>query len=412
MIIMVAKTGRLMQTAARLRMTYSATVTDEPSARPPGVDDDHVAGRRRRRGSRRDRRRAGRCGRACSVSLAVLDHQNLLDAGEHDQRRLRHDQRRRFEAVTMSALAKVPGRRRAVRRLGTSASIGSVRVPSSDRRADARDAAFVHVLLAFDGDAHALADAARRRRRARARASCRRSGCWRTTVTIGVPAARYSPANTRRSRITPSIGERSMVSSSCCRASASSERRCGEHRLPVAHFFERVLLAGLRRSPRRRRRLRGRPSPRCRAATKVAMRSRWRRASVSAGARLPDERGLDRHRPCRLSPVGSRPRRARACCRAASDCRKRQFEIGRREPGDDIALATRSSPDRRSSCSTPAGDLEAERDLFFGGERAAHRDAARQSAAALQPDDLDGLGRRRLGLTRGRRRGVAARDDQ
>ena len=148
-------------------------------------------------------------------------------------------------------------------------------------------------------------------------ASCSRSGCWRTTVTTGVPAARYSPAKAWRSRTTPSIGERSIVSSSCWRASVELGTALREHGLPVAHFFERVLIAAFGDLQLRVGAFRDRRAPRCRAART----SRCDRAAAAlrrAPPRLAHERRSSRSRSCRPRRAGSRPSRARACCSAAS----------------------------------------------------------------------------------------------
>jgi len=53
-----------------------------------------------------------------------------------------------------------------------------------------------------------------------------RSGCVRTSVATGAPAPRYSPTAACFRLTAPSKGETSTVSTSCCRASSSSERRC------------------------------------------------------------------------------------------------------------------------------------------------------------------------------------------
>jgi hypothetical protein len=56
-------------------------------------------------------------------------------------------------------------------------------------------------------------------------ASRSRSGWSLTMVATGAPAARNSPTEARRSLTAPSIGEATTVSTSCWRASSSSDRR-------------------------------------------------------------------------------------------------------------------------------------------------------------------------------------------
>ncbi len=55
-------------------------------------------------------------------------------------------------------------------------------------------------------------------------ASRSRSGLMRTSVATGAPAFRNSPTWAWRAFMAPSIGARSTVSASCCRASSSSVR--------------------------------------------------------------------------------------------------------------------------------------------------------------------------------------------
>ena len=163
----------------------------------------------------------------CSWALPSFDDQDLLDAGE---RRTSADcgttSAWRLRSVTISACANVPGRS-VPSWIGHFGFDRQRAVAFGDRRAETRDAAFVDGRIAFDRHADHLARACTSVGARSGTASCSRSGCWRTTVTIGVPAARIlagerHAVRARRRR----SASAAMVSSSCWRASASSERRC------------------------------------------------------------------------------------------------------------------------------------------------------------------------------------------
>ena len=221
--------------------------------------------------------------------------------------------------------------------------------------------------------------------------SCRRSGCCRTTVRTGVPAARYSPANASRSRITPSIGERSTVSSSCCRAMRQLGAALRQHAPAGCGPPPSRLRGGCRRSRVARRRFRGRPARRCRA------RRRWQcvpagavpRSSVAWAWRTSEVRVTS---IVSSSPVGSSPRRARACCRAASDWRRRSSKSVGVSRASTWPLRDRGAEVDQQLIEAP-GHLQAERDLFFGRQRAADRHGAFHGLVG-QADDFDRLGRR------------------
>ena len=126
---MVAKTGRSMQVAARVRMAQRATVTAAPSATAPlltmmtrvlrqAVEDlDAIAG-------------VAAGADAMLAGLAVFDGQNLFDAGERRARADCGTTRPGVSETTISARANEPGRSTPPG-LGTEASIASVRVPSA-----------------------------------------------------------------------------------------------------------------------------------------------------------------------------------------------------------------------------------------------------------------------------------------
>jgi hypothetical protein len=67
----------------------------------------------------------------------------------------------------------------------------------------------------------------------------------RTSVAIGAPTARYSPREVRRWLTAPSIGASTTVSVSCWRGQVELGPALGQHGLPVAHLFERVLVPPL-----------------------------------------------------------------------------------------------------------------------------------------------------------------------
>ena len=193
-----------------------------------------------------------------------------------------------------------------------------------------------------------LADAQRASTARSGTASCSRSGCWRTTVTIGVPAARYSPANAM-TLADHAVDRRAQhVSSSCWRASRQLGAALREHRLAVADFFERVLVAAfgdLRAAASAASRSARAEMPR---STNVAMRSRCRRASSSDACawRTSAVFSMSIVSP---SPVGSRPSRARACCSAASAWRSRRSKSVGVSRAMHLALAAPATRDRRAA---------------------------------------------------------------
>ena len=68
----------------------------------------------------------------------------------------------------------------------------------------------------------------------------------RTSVATGAPAFRNSPTAAWRAFMAPSIGARSTVSASCCRASFELGALLGEDPQPIVHFLDRVVVAALR----------------------------------------------------------------------------------------------------------------------------------------------------------------------
>ncbi len=177
-----------------------------------------------------------------------------------------------------------------------------------------------------------------------------------------------------------------------------------EHRLAVAHFLQRILLAafGDFQSGVGRFQLRlGGEAALHESRDALTLTARF----VQRSARLSNQRGL-----IGIDHVGiavwieakPRPRLLQRGIGGAEP----QIEVSRRQLGDDVALAHgRSQIDVEGF--DPAGHLEAQGHLFFGGERAGHRHAARQWFA-LKVQDLDGGSRRRRGITSGRRRRIAA----
>ena len=279
MIIIVARTGRRMQMAARVRMAgYSgdadrgavgeaARVTMTTIARLDAFEHfdlvaDALAG-----------------ADAALERLAVLDEQHLLDAGKDDERRLRDDQ-----ALGLVGDDLRLGERAWAQAAGLVGNLGFDRqraVAFGDRRAEPRDAAAVDGGIAFDGDVDGLPEAKaggralghRELQPQRMLAHDGEDGRARGAILAG---KRHGARGRRR---------RSASAATCRRAAggparapiAAARARPGGCGLPRAHPG-----SDLRRSGTARRRSRDRRAaemPRC---TKVAMRSRCRRASSSA----------------------------------------------------------------------------------------------------------------------------------
>ena len=232
-------------------------------------------------------------------------------------------------------------------------------------------------------------------------ASCSRSGSCRTTVTTGVPAERILSGH-RHAFADHAVDRRSQDGVVQLLA---GERELGaplrQHRLAVAHFLERVLMARLRRFPASRSAVSSSAFAEMPRVTKVAMRSRWLRASSSVACAERTSAGLlgvdvvvlalDRE-----AQPGARLLQGRFRLLAP------QLEIGGRKTGDDLTAA-----DRRAEIDEQlldaAGDLQAEHHLFFGGQRAADGDGvddrhalgARLTATCVGAPSSTPCGRRR-----------------
>ena len=261
-MIIAAKTGRRMQISASFctgqRSDGDAAVR---RVRFPGWATTGVARGEAGQRSRRGRRGGGRSCTRRSTALPFVDGEHLLDAGEGDERVAGtvttapppgHDDLRAGEGARPQ---------RARRSLGTSASTSSVRFCSLIGGREARDAAL--------GARPASPSTVTRTRLARRARSPPRARARRAGAAAGDADERHH----RRARgevlahggaplahRAVDRGDASTVSASCWRASSSSERRCSEHGLPVAHLLERVLVAPLRHAQPRDRRCRARPA--------------------------------------------------------------------------------------------------------------------------------------------------------
>ena len=275
-------------------------------------------------------------------------------------------------AITISALANEPGRSSALA-LGTSASTISVRVALVDRRADARDPSLVDLLVALDRDPDHLVEpnrlrlALRHRQRAGAADACGRSSR---------PASRRRDTGRRstwRSRTMPSSGEVERGVAQRLLGQLQLGAALLEHRLAVAHLLERILITAVRHLQRRV----GRVEVGARANAlldeglgAILASASLRRAPPAPAGRRPSSRGRRRRRsPSRREPEagpGLAAAPPRACC-------TRSVEVGRRQPRDDLSAGDPAA-EIDEQLVQPARHLQAEGDLFLGGQRARDRD--------------------------------------
>ena len=388
MTSIVAKTGRRMQMAARAAHDYSRDGDGRAVGQPARRDDHHIT--RLDAVDELDAIAGADTGpHALLVGLAVLDDQHLLDAGKDDERRLRDDQRRLFlgDDVGLREGAwpelAVDIRNLRLDRQGARAF--------GNRRADARDAPFVRGRIAFDGDAHALADPQHRRgpfgdgqlqsqRMLPYDRGNRRAG---SAVLAGEHEAFAHDAVDRRAQgrvVQLLAGERHFGSA------------LRQHGLAVAHFLERVLMAAFGDFQRGVGGFEiglGGDAALDEGGDALALAARFVHARPAPGARGRS----DRRRPCRFRR-SDRGRGGRApAASAASAWRRRSSKSVGVKPRDQVALAHGRSQVDAQVLDT-SGDLEAEGDLFLGGERAAHGHAA-GDRLLLEAYDFDGSGGRR-----------------
>jgi hypothetical protein len=373
---MVANTGRLMQMAA--------------SARMPARGENHdIAGRDAF--DQLDAIADAQSGAdALFVRLAVLDQQHFLDARKHHQRILRNDNR---GIVGGDDLGLGKGARPQAAGL-----IGDLRFDRQrpraflDRRADPRDATLVSRRVAFHDDAYQLADlkaggGTLRHCQLQTQRMLTHDGhdrCTGGAIFTGKDHALADHAVDRRS-------QRGIVDL------LARQRELGaalqQHCLPVADFLERILVPSFGNLQRR---ICGFEIGLCRDAALDERRDTFALAAGlgERGAGLPHDGGL-----FEIDGVGIAggvetepgPRLLERGFRLAQP----QLEIGRGEARDRLALSNRRS-EVDAQFLDASGDLEAERDLFFGGKRAADGDRAGQRHA-LDGRDGDWRGRRRLG---------------
>ncbi len=121
----------------------------------------------------------------------------------------------------------------------------------------------------------------------------------------------------------------SEVSRSACCASSSSAAALIEHGLPVAHFFERVLMPALGDLQRRVSGVEIRAVPRCLRLTKVSVRSFVSFASSSTASRLPDDRRVLDVIAVILSRLAADPAaHGPGAARRRTDCTRRSKSVG------------------------------------------------------------------------------------
>ena len=168
-----------------------------------------------------------------------------------------------------------------------------------------------------------------------------------------------------------------------------------EHRLAVAHLLERVLVTAVSHLERRLGGVELGAGRRSRASRTWPCASRVSRASSSTAAAWRTMRGLLGVDGVVVA-VGRKAEARAGLLQRRLGLPHAQLEVGRISRAMHLALAD-AAAEVHGELVEPAGDLDAQRDLLFGGEGARHGDGAHERVLGgghdLDRPRLGGVGR-------------------